>query len=79
MANLLQTLAHLHELRPTFATSPTAPAAAPAPYVEVTLRSKSNSAWKPWRISPASAKHSKDIDAVLESFTTRIENVLALR
>jgi methylenetetrahydrofolate reductase (NADPH) len=81
MANLLQTLSHLRELRPTF-TSCTYGAAGStrARTLEVTLKIKEQFGIEAMAHFTCVGQKLKDIDNVLENFAHhKIENVLALR
>ncbi len=81
MANLLQTLSHLREVRPTF-TSCTygAGGSTRARTLEVTLKIKEQFGLEAMAHFTCVGQRLKDIDAVLENFAHhRIENVLALR
>jgi methylenetetrahydrofolate reductase (NADPH) len=81
MANLLQTLSHLHELRPSFATCTYgAGGSTRARTLEVTLKIKEQFGLEAMAHFTCVGQKLKDIDAVLENFAKhRIENVLALR
>src|SRR6266403_3317521 len=81
MDNLLQTLAHLHELRPTFATCTYgAGGSTRARTLEVTLKIKEQFGLEAMAHFTCVGQTLKDIDGVLENFARHgIENVLALR
>src|ERR1035437_3381472 len=81
MANLLDTLARLHELRPSFATCTYgAGGSTRAPTLEVTLKIKQQFNLEAMAHFTCVGQTLKDIDGVLENFAAHgIENVLALR
>ncbi len=81
MANLLDTLGHLHELRPSFATCTYgAGGSTRARTLEVTLKIKEQFGLEAMAHFTCVGQTLKDIDGVLENFAKHgIENVLALR
>jgi methylenetetrahydrofolate reductase (NADPH) len=81
MANLLETLGHLHELRPSFATCTYgAGGSTRARTLEVTLKIKEQFGLEAMAHFTCVGQTLKDIDGVLENFAGHgIENVLALR
>jgi methylenetetrahydrofolate reductase (NADPH) len=81
MANLLETLGHLHELRPSFATCTYgAGGSTRARTLEVTLKIKEQFGLEAMAHFTCVGQTLKDIDGVLENFAEHgIENVLALR
>jgi len=81
MANLLETLGHLHELRPSFATCTYgAGGSTRARTLEVTLKIKEQFGLEAMAHFTCVGQTLKDIDGVLENFEKHgIENVLALR
>lgn len=81
MATLLGTLAHLHELRPTFATCTYgAGGSTRARTLEVTLKIKEQFGLEAMAHFTCVGQRLNDIDSVLENFAhDGIENVLALR
>jgi methylenetetrahydrofolate reductase (NADPH) len=81
MANLLETLGHLHELRPSFATCTYgAGGSTRARTLEVTLKIKEQFGLEAMAHFTCVGQTLKDIDGVLENFAAHgIENVLALR
>jgi methylenetetrahydrofolate reductase (NADPH) len=81
MANLLETLGHLHELRPSFATCTYgAGGSTRARTLEVTLKIKQQFGLEAMAHFTCVGQTLKDIDGVLENFAAHgIENVLALR
>lgn len=81
MANLLQTLSHLHELRPSFATCTYgAGGSTRAKTLEVTLKIKEKFGLEAMAHFTCVGQRRDDIDGVLENFRHHgIENVLALR
>ncbi len=81
MANLLETLGHLHELRPSFATCTYgAGGSTRARTLEVTLKIKQQFGLEAMAHFTCVGQTLQDIDGVLENFAARgIENVLALR
>ncbi len=81
MANLLETLARLHELRPSFATCTYgAGGGTRARTLEVTLKIKEQFGLEAMAHFTCVGQTLKDIDGVLENFAGHgIENVLALR
>jgi methylenetetrahydrofolate reductase (NADPH) len=81
MASLLETLSHLHELRPSFATCTYgAGGSTRAKTLEVTLKIKEKFGLEAMAHFTCVGQRRADIDGVLESFARHgIENVLALR
>jgi methylenetetrahydrofolate reductase (NADPH) len=81
MVNLLETLGHLHELRPSFATCTYgAGGSTRARTLEVTLKIKEQFGLEAMAHFTCIGQTLKDIDGVLENFAAHgIENVLALR
>ena len=81
MANLLETLGHLHELRPSFATCTYgAGGSTRARTLEVTLKIKEQFRLEAMAHFTCVGQTLQDIDGVLENFAKHgIENVLALR
>ena len=81
MANLLETLSRLHELRPSFATCTYgAGGSTRARTLEVTLKIKEQFGLEAMAHFTCVGQTLKDIDGVLENFAKHgIENVLALR
>jgi methylenetetrahydrofolate reductase (NADPH) len=81
MANLMETLARLHELRPSFATCTYgAGGGTRARTLEVTLKIKQQFGLEAMAHFTCVGQTLKDIDGVLENFAKHgIENVLALR
>ena len=81
MANLLETLGHLHELRPSFATCTYgAGGSTRARTLEVTLKIKEKFGLEAMAHFTCVGQTLQDIDGVLENFAKHgIENVLALR
>jgi methylenetetrahydrofolate reductase (NADPH) len=81
MANLLETLGHLHELRPSFATCTYgAGGSTRARTLEVTLKIKEQFGLEAMAHFTCVGQTLQDIDGVLENFAKHgIENVLALR
>ena len=81
MDNLLETLGHLHELRPSFATCTYgAGGSTRARTLEVTLKIKEQFGLEAMAHFTCVGQTLKDIDGVLENFAKHgIENVLALR
>jgi len=81
MTGLLETLSHLHELRPSFATCTYgAGGGTRARTLEVTLKIKQQFGLEAMAHFTCVGQTLKDIDGVLESFAKHgIENVLALR
>jgi methylenetetrahydrofolate reductase (NADPH) len=81
MANLMETLAHLHELRPSFATCTYgAGGSTRARTLEVTLKIKEKFRLEAMAHFTCVGQKKDDIDSVLENFVKHgIENVLALR
>jgi methylenetetrahydrofolate reductase (NADPH) len=81
MGNLLETLARLHELRPSFATCTYgAGGGTRARTLEVTLKIKQQFGLEAMAHFTCVGQTLKDIDGVLENFAAHgIENVLALR
>ena len=81
MANLLETLSHLHELHPSFATCTYgAGGSTRARTLEVTLKIKQQFGLEAMAHFTCVGQTLKDIDGVLENFAKHgIENVLALR
>jgi methylenetetrahydrofolate reductase (NADPH) len=81
MANLLETLSRLHELRPTFATCTYgAGGSTRARTLEVTLKIKKQFKLEAMAHFTCVGQTLKDINGVLENFAKHgIENVLALR
>jgi len=81
MANLLQTLSRLHELRPSFATCTYgAGGSTRTRTLEVTLKIKEQFRLEAMAHFTCVGQRLKDIDAVLENFAkVGIENVFALR
>jgi len=81
MANLLETLGHLHELHPSFATCTYgAGGSTRARTLEVTLKIKEQFGLEAMAHFTCVGQTLKDIDGVLENFAKHgIENVLALR
>ena len=81
MANLLQTLSRLHELRPSFATCTYgAGGSTRARTLEVTLKIKEQFGLEAMAHFTCVGQTLKDIDGVLKNFASHgIENVLALR
>ena len=81
MAALMETLSHLHELRPSFATCTYgAGGSTRAKTLEVTLKIKEAFNLEAMAHFTCVGQHRQDIDGVLENFRHHgIENVLALR
>jgi methylenetetrahydrofolate reductase (NADPH) len=81
MASLLETLGHLHELRPSFATCTYgAGGSTRARTLEVTLKIKQQFGLEAMAHFTCVGQTLQDIDGVLENFVAHgIENVLALR
>ncbi len=81
MANLLETLGRLHELRPSFATCTYgAGGSTRARTLEVTLKIKEQFGLEAMAHFTCVGQTLRDIDGVLENFAAHgIENVLALR
>ena len=81
MTDLLKTLAHLHELRPSFATCTYgAGGSTRARTLEVTLKIKEQFKLEAMAHFTCVGQTLKDIDGILENFAAHgIENVLALR
>jgi methylenetetrahydrofolate reductase (NADPH) len=81
MVNLLETLGHLHELRPSFATCTYgAGGSTRARTLEVTLKIKQQFGLEAMAHFTCVGQTLQDIDGVLENFASHgIENVLALR
>ena len=81
MANLLQTLSRLHELRPSFATCTYgAGGSTRARTLEVTLKIKEQFSLEAMAHFTCVGQTLKDINGVLDNFASHgIENVLALR